>query len=217
MPLYRTFSSASWCCAGSRLIPGKAGGRQLSCSQLWRCFVVLAWVNRFTRHQYKHRCWCYQWLLLVCLFICIKPVTRNLPKAWEHPDQRAVREPAAVVFSNTTSHAMTRICPIPRTLTRRRVARAWQDAWSPLRTHRHSEMSVLKPAKASTDWGTVALGCLFGQLHLLHAACTVHQNRGVRGAGPAKHEIRLDEHPYRRCFIIKPKPFCNRARFTHRQ
>lgn len=163
--------SPSWCHAGRRLIPGKAGGRQASCSQLWRCFVVLAWVNRFTHHQYKHRCWCYQWLLLVCLFICIKLVTRNPLETWEHPDQRAVREPAAIVFSNMTLHAVTWICPIPRMLTQWRVARAWQDAWSALRPCGHSERSVLNSAEPSADWGlvtrppqpsvrgTVALGC----------------------------------------------------------
>lgn len=31
--------------------------------------VVSAWVNPFTLHQYKHKCWCYQRLLLVYLSV----------------------------------------------------------------------------------------------------------------------------------------------------
>lgn len=72
--------------------------------------VVLAWVNCFTCHQYKHRCWCYQRLPLVCLFVCIKPVTGN-PQAWEHPEHRAAPGPTAFVF--TLWHHMSRLKSAP--------------------------------------------------------------------------------------------------------
>lgn len=160
--------------------------------------VVLAWVNRFTRHQYKHRCWCYQRLLLVCLFVCIKPVTGN-SQAWEHPEQRAVPEPTAVVFTNMISHVATQICPSPHT----------QDAWSSPRKYRHRERPVLSPGGASTDWGLVVRppqqkgAVALGVSDWAAAPHTVCQNH--RAPGPQnQHGWTSSNH---RWFIIRLKIF----------
>lgn len=192
--------------------PRKAGGRPASHSHLWHCFVVLARVKRFTRHQYKHRCWCYQRLLLVCLFICIKLASRN-PPSTTAPEQSQLQWCSPIGY-----HMLWHESALSLTHT-------WQDAWSALSMCRQWKVCPkLSRGKCRLGLGGLppTAWCKGGQwlsgvcTSHLHAPHTVHHNRGAQGARAAKHKIRLDEQPYSRWFIIKPKPFCNGARFTHR-
>lgn len=215
-----SYAGSSWC-------PGKAGGREASCPQLWRSFILLAWVNRFAHHQCKHRCWCYQWLLLVCLFICIKPVTRKPQQAWEHSDQRVVQEPTAIVLTEFAAEHFSIACRdmnLPHPLHAHTVTSSAALEWylATLRLHTHNETPVLKPTEAWADSGPAAQPVLHSckglrgaPLRQVWAPHTAHQNVG-QGAESVEHQIRLYDHPYQRCFIIKPKPFCNTTRFSHR-
>lgn len=142
-------------------MPREGRWGEASCPQLWCSFVLLAWVNRFACHQCKHRCRWYQWLLLVCLFICIKPVTRKPQQAWEHPDQRAVREPTAIVLSELAAehysiayHDMNLPHPSHARTVTSSAALEWYLA--ALRLHTRNETLVLKPTEARADVGPAA-------------------------------------------------------------
>lgn len=155
--------------------------------------VVLAWVNHFTPHQYKHRCWCYQRLLLVCLFVCIKPVTGK-PQAWEHPEQS---EPSAVVFTNTMSwlkSALSLTHKMPEVLQGN--------------TGTVKERPVLSPAGASTDWDLVVR--LPQQKGAVVHECISHCV-SEPGAPGSQNQVGWTSLNHR-CFIIKLNIFFNRAR-----
>lgn len=159
--------------------------------------VVLAWVNRFTPHQYKHWCWRYQ-RLLVHLFV------------WESP---SVSSPRAECSCSHPYGVTTQICPIPHT----------QDAWSAPRKYRHSERNACSETsrgkhslglviRLPQQKGAVAQG-VSGQLRP-QPVCTSHRV-SEPGAPGLQNQVGWTSLSHR-CFIIKLNILFNRARFSQR-